>query len=82
MNAQRRRLEARQTQEGRANAMQCAMATKVRAPEDKGTEKTQDKEKRDEQSNMQCDMRSVKTGPDPESHEYYYKVIALRCDKV
>ena len=48
--------------------MQCAMATKVWAPERKGTEKKQDKEKRDEQLKMQCDMRSVETGPGLESH--------------
>ena len=62
--------------------MQCAMTSKVWATKDKSTEKKRDKEKRDEHSNMQCDMRSVKTGPDPESHEYYYKIIELRGDKV
>ena len=62
--------------------MQFAMAIKVWDPKGKSTENKRDKEKRDEQSNMQCAIRSSKTGPDPESHEYYYKVIQLRGDKV
>ena len=58
------------------------MATNVGAPVGKGTEKKQDKEKRHEQTQMECAMRIVKTGPDSEYHEYYNKVIELRCDKV
>ena len=51
-------------------------------PEGKGTEKKQDKEKRDEQSTVPCAMRSVKTCLEQEIREYYYKVMKLRCYKV
>ena len=44
--------------------------------------KKQSTENIDERSKLQCAMRSCKTGPDPESHEYFSKVKKLRCDKV